>query len=415
MWVDMNRGIRSLIFTSMGHFSNDGNFLLFPVLITYYSLIPGISLILLGAVAIIYNALSGLLSTPIGRFADRTDRDALLLALGIGINGLSVGAFAIPFLDHALTLPAIIVGSVLLGLGQAFYHPIGATIITESFEKKSATRMLGINGSFGSVGRAVFPTIIVAVMLLVGDAYGLFLIMLYLLIFALIIYAGLRHFKRNPNKPKKEKSGSTPESKSIVRKYSRFLYILTMVIFIRAMFLTGTITFVPTFLTNVYNSRTIAVAIVTISFITAVFGQPYFGSLTAKYGGRKIISVTTIVSGIAFASFIFFASNIIISGISFAVFAFVTYSGFPVLLGYVNQVVPREISTTSNALVWGIGQTFGGAVGIAVIDGFKVFVSLGDSLALMLIFAIAAIVLLPLIPRNDRLPKIDVPEKEPVS
>ena len=62
----------------MGHFSNDGNFLLFPVLITYYSLIPGISLILLGAIAIIYNALSGLLSTPIGRFADRTDRDAFL-------------------------------------------------------------------------------------------------------------------------------------------------------------------------------------------------------------------------------------------------------------------------------------------------------------------------------------------------
>ena len=411
----MNRGIRSLIFTSMGHFSNDGNFLLFPVLITYYSLIPGISLILLGAVAIIYNALSGVLSTPIGRFADRTERDALLLAVGIGINGLSVGAFAIPFLDHALTLPAIIVGSVLLGLGQAFYHPIGATIITESFEKKSATRMLGINGSFGSLGRAVFPTVIVAVMLLVGDADGLFLIMLYLLIFALIIYAGLRNFRRSGNKPKKEKSGSTAESKSIVKKYSRFLYILTMVVFIRAMFLTGTITFIPTFLTNVYHSRTIAVAIVTISFVTAIFGQPYFGSLTARYGGRKIVSFTTVVSGIAFASFIYFATNIILSGISFAIFAFVTYSGFPVLLGYVGQVVPREISTTSNALVWGLGNTLGGAVGIAVIDGFKVFVSLGDSLTLMLIFALAAIIMLPLIPRNDRLPKIELPEKSPDS
>ena len=411
----MNRGIRSLIFTSMGHFSNDGNFLLFPVLITYYSLIPGISLILLGAVAIIYNALSGLLSTPIGRFADRTERDALLLAMGIGINGLSVGAFAIPFIDQALTLPAIIVGSVLLGLGQAFYHPIGATIITESFEKKSATRMLGINGSFGSLGRAVFPTIIVAVMLLVGDAGGLLLIMLYLLIFALIIYAGLRNFRRSGNKPKKDKTVSTAESKSIVRKYSKFLYILTMVVFIRAMFLTGTITFIPTFLTNVYHSRTIAVAIVTISFVTAIFGQPYFGSLTARYGGRKIVTFTTVVSGIAFASFIYFATNIILSGISFAVFAFVTYSGFPVLLGYVGQVVPREISTTSNALVWGLGNTLGGAVGIAVIDGFKVFVSLGDSLTLMLIFALAAIIMLPLIPKNDRLPKIEVLEKAPDS
>jgi MFS family permease len=408
----MNRGIRSLIFTSMGHFSNDGNFLLFPVLITYYSLIPGISLILLGAVAIIYNALSGLLSTPIGRFADRTDSDALLLALGIGINGISVGAFAIPFLDHGLTVPAIVVGSVLLGFGQAFYHPLGATIITESFERKTATKMLGINGSFGSLGRAVFPTIIVAVMLLVGDADGLFLIMLYLLIFALVIYAGLRHFRRNPDKPKKDKSGSNTENRSIVKKYSKFLYILSMVVFIRAMFLTGTITFIPTFLTSVYHSRTIAVEIVTISFITAIFGQPYFGSLTTKYGGRKIVTFTTIVSGIAFASFIYFATNIILSGISFAVFAFVTYSGFPVLLGYVGQVVPREISTTSNALVWGFGNTLGGAVGIAVIDGFKVFVSLGDSLTLMLIFALAAIIMLPLIPKNNRLPKIEIPESK---
>lgn len=407
----MNRGIRSLIFTSMGHFSNDGNFLLFPVLITYYSLIPGISLILLGAVAIIYNALSGLLSTPIGRFADRIDRDALLLALGIGINGISVGAFAVPFLDHSLTLPAIIVGSTLLGLGQSFYHPIGATIITESFEKKSATRMLGINGSFGSMGRAVFPTIIVAVMLLVGDATGLFLIMLYLFIFATIIYTGLRNFRRNPDRPKKEKSKLNDESKIVLKKYSKFLYILTAVVFIRAMFLMGTITFVPTFLTNIYHSRTLAVAIVTISFVTAVFGQPYFGSLTTRYGGRKIVTITTILSGLSFTFFLYFATNIIISGIFFAVFAFVTYSGFPVLLGYVGQVVPRDISTTSNAIVWGFGNTLGGAVGIAVIDGFKVFVSLGESLSFMLIFALAAIIMLPLIPKNNRLPEIEIPDK----
>ena len=409
----MNRGIRSLIFTSMGHFSNDGNFLLFPVLITYYSLIPGISLILLGAIAIIYNALSGLLSTPIGRFADRIDRDAFLLALGIGINGISVGAFAIPFVDSSLTVPSIIVGSVLLGLGQSFYHPIGATIITESFERKAATRMLGINGSFGSIGRAVFPTIIVAVMLLIGDADGLFLIMFYLLIFALVIYAGLRKFRRNPDRPNKEKSRSTAESKSTVRKYSKFLYILTIVVFIRAMFLSGTITFVPTFLTSVYQSRTIAVAIVTISFVTAVFGQPYFGSLTTRYGGRKIVTFTTIISGISFAFFLYYATNIILSGISFAIFAFVTYSGFPVLLGYVGQVVPREISTTSNALVWGFGNTLGGAVGIAVIDGFKVFVSLYYSLTLMLIFALAAIIMLPLIPKRGPLPEVEILGKMP--
>lgn len=408
----MNRGVRSLIFTSMGHFSNDGNFLLFPVLITYYSLIPGISLILLGAVAIIYNALSGLLSTPIGHLADRTDRDGLLLAAGIAINGSSVGVFAIPFLYHSLAIPAIIGGSILLGLGQSFYHPIGATIITESFDKKTATKMLGINGSFGSLGRALLPTVIVAVMILAGDTDGLLLIMLYLFIFAIVIYAGLKNFKRNSNKPKKEKREANTVNRSIVKKYSKFLYILTLVIFVRSMFLTGTITFVPTFLTNVYHSRTEAVAIVTISFVTAIFGQPYFGSLTSKFGGRKIISFTTIISGVAFASFIYFASNLIVSATSFAVFAFVTYSGFPVLLGYVNQVVPREISTTSNGLVWGVGQTLGGALGIAVLDGFKVFVSLGDSLTLMLIFALAAIVLLPLIPRNDRLPKSDTPSTE---
>ncbi len=408
----MNRGVRSLIFTSMGHFSNDGNFLLFPVLITYYSLIPGISLILLGAVAIIYNALSGLLSTPIGHLADRTDRDGLLLAAGIAINGSSVGVFAIPFLYHSLAIPAIIGGSVLLGLGQSFYHPIGATIITESFDKKTATKMLGINGSFGSLGRALLPTVIVAVMILAGDTDGLLLIMLYLFIFSIVIYAGLKNFKRNSNKPKKEKREANTVSRSIVKKYSKFLYILTLVIFVRSMFLTGTITFVPTFLTNVYHSRTEAVAIVTISFVTAIFGQPYFGSLTSKFGGRKIISFTTIISGVAFVSFIYFASNLIVSATSFAVFAFVTYSGFPVLLGYVNQVVPREISTTSNGLVWGVGQTLGGALGIAVLDGFKVFVSLGDSLTLMLIFALAAIVLLPLIPRNDRLPKSDTPSTE---
>ena len=84
----MNPKLRSLLFTSLSHFSVDGNFLLFPVLITYYVEIPGLSILVIGLMPVLYNLISGFLSIFVGSYADRADNDRVILSLGIILNAV---------------------------------------------------------------------------------------------------------------------------------------------------------------------------------------------------------------------------------------------------------------------------------------------------------------------------------------
>ncbi|MEM3847911.1 MAG: MFS transporter, partial [Metallosphaera sp.] len=138
--------LRVLTFTSLAHFSNDGVFLIFPLLIVYYSTEKHVSVVFLGILSIVYTLLSGLLSPFIGDKADKMDRDSELISLGILLEGVSMALFALSFVT--LTIPALTLGALLLGIGQAFYHPLGGAVLSRTFGKSSG-RALGVNGSLG--------------------------------------------------------------------------------------------------------------------------------------------------------------------------------------------------------------------------------------------------------------------------
>lgn len=229
--------LMSLAFTSFGHFSNDFTILLFSLLIVYYSQDYGISLAVLGAVAIIYNVLSGLLSTPIGSYADRTGQYRTLIAIGIAIIGIAVILFALSFQFSHYVLPSCEGG-------------------------------------------------------------------------------------------------------------------------------------LPTHLVK---------------------------------GGKFSIIVTTVLSTIFFILFMLSGSNAILDTITYASFVFIGFTGFPVLLGYVSQIVPKKVATKSNGLVWGLGNTVGGGVGLAIMSIVLFLkITLVDTMWIMVIFGIVSCILLPLLPRKAK-------------
>jgi MFS family permease len=398
---------KSLVFTSLGHFANDGNFLLFPTLIAYYKVIPHISIAFLGVMAIIYNLLSGLLGPSIGKLADRIDRDGFLIFLGIFIEGASVILFGVAFLFEAYINYIILIASVALGVGQAFYHPIGASILAFSYGKKDSSSAMGINGSFGSIGRALIPSLMVYSIFYLGKFDGLLAISAYTFIAAFVILEGLNFFRRNKyikiDKVKHSKNTSEGRASDIeYSKYSKFLYILTAIVFIRSFFLIGTVTFTPDYFDNIFHSKVVMGDIVTISFLGAVFGQPYFGTVVKKHGGKFTIAVTTVASTIFFALMLL-THNVYLVTIIYLLYALFAFTSFPVLLGYVAQTIPRKFSTRSNALVWSFGNIVGGSMGIAIVTVLLyVHIALYTSLIIMLAFSIISIIMLPLLPSKKK-------------
>ncbi|EQB73904.1 MAG: hypothetical protein AMDU4_FER2C00038G0018 [Ferroplasma sp. Type II] len=394
---------QSLVFTSLGHFANDGNFLLFPTLIAYYKVIPHVNIAFLGVMAIIYNLLSGLLGPSIGKLADRIDRDGALIFIGIFIEGVSAIIFGVAFVFHAYANYIILVASVLLGVGQAFYHPIGASILAFTYGKIDSSSAMGINGSFGSLGRALIPSLLVYSILFLGKFYGLVAIAVYTFIAALIIFWGLSFFRRSKyitidakKHGKKTEEGKASDAE--YNKYGKFLYILTAIVFIRSFFLMGTVTFTPDYFDNIFHSKVIMGDIVTISFLGAVFGQPYFGKIVKDYGGKFTIAVTTVASTVFFALMLL-TDNVYLVTVIYLLYATFAFTSFPVLLGYVAQTIPQKFSSRSNALVWSFGNIVGGAIGIAIVTLLLyVHVALYTSFVIMLVFSVVSIIMLPLLP-----------------
>ena len=401
---------KDLIFTSLGHFTNDSTSFFYPVLITYYEVFPGANISLLGSMVIIFNLISGFLSSPVAAFADRKGNHAAMMSLGIAILGISVVLYGLPFVFRDLLTPLILIATVFLGVGQAFYHPLGATIISRSFGR-SAPPAMGLNGSMGSLGRALIPSIIVLLLTIFGDFNGMIVYAVYIFVAAVFIFSGLIGFRDRPKDPAvkghNQKVQSTDIPDGSTAKYMTILYILTIAVFIRSLFLVGTTTYVPTYLTNEFHSRTVMSYIVTLGLISPVFGQPFFGAMTSRKGGRYAVVITFVISTIFFGLFILITGNELLTTIFYAAYAFGAYSGFPVFLGYVSQLVPPSVLGKSNGLVWGIGQTVGGAAGAAIITAFTLFTTVKTSIDLMFIFALASLIFLPMLPSRSKMKNMD--------
>jgi MFS family permease len=164
--------------TAIGHFANDGTFLLFPLFIVYYIKVPGVSLTILGVMAILYQLLSAAISPKIGKYADSSGRLSSLMSLGIALEAGSILVFGAAFLLHTYMMYAVIaIGALLLGTGQAFYHPIGGAMLTKEFGGK-APKYMGINGSMGSIGRALMPVVATTFVAALGVVIGISLLSL---------------------------------------------------------------------------------------------------------------------------------------------------------------------------------------------------------------------------------------------
>ncbi|MDP8002928.1 MAG: MFS transporter [Caldisphaera sp.] len=392
----MSARSRALIFTSIGHFLNDSFLVTFSILITYY-LDMKISPLFLGTMGSLISILSGLTSIWVGREADKEGNHNRLMLAGFILIGLSSLLYASSFSYHEFTLTLIALASISLGMGLSFYHPLGGSILQHIYDIKESPRALGINGSFGSIGRAIFPVVLVFVIHALGAPLGLYLIGIYTFILSIIIYSGLK-----PINIQVEIKNNNKESNKV--SLSSFYYVLiplSIVVFLRAMFISGVQTYAPTYLEFLYKSKLLMSIILTVSYATAIFGQPYFGRLTSNIGGRSVVFITTIFSTLFYILFLFI-KNETLSIIMFAVFSFFAFSGFPNLLGYVGQIVDKSVFAQANSLIWGVSNTIGGAIGIFLGGYILQIIGLENTMITFMILALISTALLPIIPKKRK-------------
>jgi|ECHhosMinimDraft_1075155.scaffolds.fasta_scaffold01832_3 MFS family permease len=340
------------IFTTLAHFANDSTGLLFPLLIVYYAAGEHISLVFLGVLSVVKDLVSGLLSPLIGRAADTLNADPEMLGLGLLLQGIGVVLLALSFPYPSYV--SIASGALVLGLGQAFYHPIGGAVLSRVFGT-SAGKALGINGAVGSVGKALAPSLLTLITGLIGESLGLGAFASYLIASSILVKQGLSGYSRGSVVARR---GERLELKGFLKP----LLSLGLLVFLRSAFTIGSTTFAGEYAYQLFGSREVVGIFLSLGYLGTVLGQALFGLLTDRLGGRRTFQLSSLICVLSFASVLSLRSLYPALALYF-LFDLSAFTAFPVLIGYVSQRFPKSFNAAANSYIYGVGVTVGGAFG----------------------------------------------------
>ncbi|NON62647.1 MFS transporter [Acidianus sp. RZ1] len=390
----------TLLTTSISHFINDGSTWYLPITFTFLIEFLGISKLMIGILGGIFFGISALASPLITRLADRTQRYSFMMGIGILVWGVSLIAFGLSI--EADSLIAIIGSVALAGFSSAFYHPLGAAMLSLEY-KGSAGTALGINGSMGSLGRSLYPTI----SLVLFDLFYKNIMLSSLVLGVVAIVASLPAFflkevkiKEEEEDPK-EKNGQS--NKGMLRGTMIVVIVLTVIALLRSVFTQGISQFLPTLLVYNYGySYNVSLGeTISIALAAAVVGQPLLGILSDKIGRRTIFGISTAGAVISMLLFLSFPNLVYL-----AAFGFFTFSAFPLMLSLVGDFVPRNSAGFANSLVWGLGVTGGGVIGPIVMGIVSQITNLVFASYVVTIVGLLSAVLVLAIPKPPKRSKV---------
>ncbi|MGC8626175.1 MAG: MFS transporter [Acidimicrobiales bacterium] len=432
------RLLRLLSATSFAHFFNDGVIFFVPVIGDLLSQSHRTSAAVVTAMLTLFYITSAGFGLLVGLVADAIGRRGAMIALGIGVLGVSMLGFYLSLLLHGAGSDVLVlIAAVVAGVGSSFYHPLGGSILQLNFRDSSRATALGINGAFGSIGRALYPAlffVVAAFGITKGDTTAVFG-GLSLLAGALVAF-GLPTRVVQPGPATSALRGTAPQAghlpakepgkaasdadgparrqsvlpqgtwSSVKQLLNRSVLALMTIAFFRSIAFIGIVSWVPIYLTTQRHAGISSVLgyAVTVMYAGGILGQPAFGLLADRFDKRLVLAVDSL--GSAGGAFLFLST----SGhgasalLALLVFGFFTFSGFPLLMSLVADYVPKESSTTGNALVWGLGSTGGQALGPLVASLLMAgsYSHLGTAFAVLAALAAATVVGVPLMSKAAR-------------
>ena len=386
---------RALVFTSIGHFVNDGSSFFVPLIVDLLAASKGFAPAEVAALLSVYYALSTLSSVYIGYVARKSGETGKLVAVGIALLGAGLVGFDVALsyaVGFALLLLAIGL-SALMGFGSAFYHPLGAAILQNSFGNATGGRALGENGALGSIGRALYPSLFFLVAVALTQAGAMAVLGGIALISAVVIWFGLGVFK-SPRKEAASGDWSGLLSPTVIG--------LSVLTFLRTASMFGVATWIPEYLTfnEGFGVGTSLGFLLTAMFAAAIVGQPLFGVLLDRFDRRLIFLVSSVGAGLTAGALTYLGGA---AGIVMLIlFGFFVYTGFPVLLSLASDYIPKGNEVMGNAVVWGLGQTGGNAAGALIIGAIVLndYARLGLAFQAMVVVAVVSAFFVMLIPRS---------------
>lgn len=353
--------VRTLALTSVAHFINDGQSAIFPLLFPLLAYFVTSSMFI-AIIATVFYILSSFASPFATGWAERSGNMGRgmgvgLLILAFGTIGLGI-AIAPSISSPEASYLLVLVFASVAGLGSSFFHPIGASLIQLSFEEHVQGFALGINGTSGSLGRALFSTISAAVfsyLTLAHDTYfalmyGMIILGFSGLVVALLVLAYFTHGRGVTAKRRQSAREQIARLGPVVRR----TWLLILITVVRNVQATGIFIFLSAFLlSEKFLTYGVGLGLVfTVMLAGPIGGQPLFGRMSDYLGRKASLLVTTIGSGAFMILFLVSSSLYPYSLVFLVLFGAFAFSGFPILLPIAYSQLPPESRAAGNSVIW---------------------------------------------------------------
>ena len=398
----MNEAGKSLLATALAHFTNDGSLNILPVLYLFLVESYGLSHLEVGVLASMTSVFAVVASPFIGRRSDSSQNYGYLMTLGLILIGIGTITYSISvlFLNNVSLFVFLLAVTLFFGIGSSFYHPLGAAILNETWSAPVRARAMGINGSLGAVGVAIFPVATNALVLSYGTPsvalLGFVAIFIAFVIFWIMRSFDFSNLRRNGPSNLRERTRTRAVGlKSILP----LMIPLTVVAFLRGL-TQGIVQFLPIYLQTV---KSVSIANIGVAFavmsILGIVSQPVFGFLSDKFGRRLSILISAL--GMAISSLLFLSiQNFVISEIFLSLFGLFNYTSFPLIMGLATEISPEGSTTIGGSIVWGVGTVGGGAVGPLLVPllAFPAMLgSLSSAFYAVTILSLSSVLFLPFV------------------
>lgn len=271
---------------------------------------------------------------PSGRIADIVSRKIAI------VGGLAIMVMGFALLTQAWGYVALLAGTILLGIGSAFFFVAERVLLSDLFVAKRG-RAFGVNSAVSRIG-SISAAGLAVIVLGIGTWKLAFLPVVLLL---LGITISVHIISREPYgdwpvfRPQQAGATAWTTAKRVFHTSEvRWLVVAyTLVIFTWE----GTLGFLPTFL---QTSKGFSLAIASGGFATlfavGIVVQPVAGAVSDRWSRRLVAGVATLVSGVGLSILIVGSSvAVVASGILIYAIGFMAFS--PVLQAYLMDIFPE--------------------------------------------------------------------------
>ena len=344
----------------LGHLVNDMFSYLISGLLPVFTVVFGLSYLLAGVIAMVFNVTSCILQPFLGRWFDRSQA-AWLLEAGLALNCIGMSLVGI---SPNYVVLLFLIGTA--GVGAAAFHPPGFSAVLRSSTAKGSAMGLFVSG--GNVGQFLGP-IVAGVLVSIFGPPGTLVLLPIGLIIAVWLYRAHYQQEVRPVRRMRSRPANT-----------RLLALLATITALRSITVMTALTFLPLYFVKSGDSLLVATAITSMWMGFAVLGQIGGGILSDRVGGRRVV-VTSLVSG-SLLFYGFLITNGYFSLILLAISGALLYASWAVIVVMSTEAAPDNVGAASGFML-GFSVGIGGIASVA-------FGAVGDALGLPYAFSLVA-------------------------